>query len=221
MREGASSARRGRGRRPTLDNFIVPADDSPMRRISALALAIALSSCATSPPQSPSASPLHSNLMSPAPTQAVPPGTSACTAAHVLIQAIWEGATGSLAGGVAVTNLASSPCVLVGPPHVELRADGATVDVATTYYRSVSADQPSEAPPVLLGPGEQAQAPMSWQNWCGRPLTKTLVIVTLPSGSGPVLATYFGPAGQDGETPRCDVPNAVSSLGVFAFQPRS
>lgn len=138
-----------------------------------------------------------------------------------MIQASWEGATGSLAGGVEVTNLGSSACVLTGPPHVELRADGATIDVATTTYRSVNADQPSEAPPVLLEPGEQAQAPWIWQNWCGGPLTKIDVIVTLPDGSGPVQASYVGPGGQDGETPRCDAPDAASSLGVFPFQPRS
>jgi hypothetical protein len=126
-----------------------------------------------------------------------------------------------LAGGVQVTNLGSSACVLTGPPQVELRADGATIDVTTTTYRSVNADQPSEAPAVLLGPGEQAQAPWSWQNWCEGPLTKFDVIVTLPDGSGPVLASYFGPGGQDGETPRCDAPDAASTLSIFPFQPRS
>jgi hypothetical protein len=126
-----------------------------------------------------------------------------------------------LAGGVEVTNLGSSACFLTGPPHVELRADGAVLDVTITTYRSVEADQPSEAPPVLLEPGERAAAPWSWQNWCEGPLTKIEVIVTLPDGSGPVQASYVGPGGQDRETPRCDVPDAVSTLGVFAFQPTS
>jgi uncharacterized protein DUF4232 len=148
-------------------------------------------------------------------------GTSACTTARALVQAGWGGAGGSLAGGVAVTNLGSSACVLAGPPHVELRADGATIEVVTTSYRSVNADQPSEAPPVLLEPGEQAQAPWNWQNWCGGPLTKLEVIVTLPDGSGPAQASYFGPGGQDSETPRCDAPDAPSTLGVFPFQPYS
>jgi hypothetical protein len=205
----------------TLDNVILPAHDSVMRRIGALALAIVLSSCATSPPPSPSARPDLSNLPSPSPTQAVPPGTSACTTAQVLIQHSWAGATGSLAGGVEVTNLGSSACALTGPPHVELRADGGPLAVTITTYRSVNADQPSEAPPVLLGPGAQAQAPMVWSNWCGGPLTKIVVIVRLPDGSGPVLASYVGPGGQDGETPRCDAPGAGSSLDVFPFQPRS
>jgi Protein of unknown function (DUF4232) len=198
------------------------AHDSAMQRISALALVVVLSSCATSPSPSPSRVPGPTGLSLSSPTpQAVPSGTSACTTAGALIQHSWAGATGSLAGGIEVTNLGSSACVLTGPPHVELLADGATVDVTTTTYRSVNLDQPSEAPPMLLGPGEQAQAFMLWQNWCGGPLTKIDVIVTLPDGSGPVLASYVGPGGQDGETPRCDAPDAASSLGVFPFEPRS
>jgi hypothetical protein len=90
-----------------------------------------------------------------------------------------------------------------------------------TIYPSLNADQPSLAPPVLLEPGEQAQAPWTWQNWCGAPLTKIDVIVTLPDGSGPVQASYVGPGGQGSETPRCDAPDAPSYLGVFPFQPRS
>ena len=197
------------GSSAALDILIRAAHDSAMRRINTLALAIVLSSCATSPSPSPSRVPGPTGLR------------SACTTASALIQASWAGATGSLAGGVELTNLGSSACVLTGPPHVELRADGALVDVTITTYQSVDADQQSEAPPVLLEPGEQAQASLSWQNWCGGSLTRIDVIVTLPDGSGPVQASYVGPGGQDGETPRCDAPDAASSLGVFPFQPRS
>jgi uncharacterized protein DUF4232 len=207
---------------PTLDNAVRPAHDSGMRRISALALAVALSSCATPPSPSPSATPVPTGLpLSSSTPQAVPPSTSACTTAQVMIQASWEGATGTLAGGVAVTNLGSSACVLAGPPQVQLRADGAPIDVTITTYESVNADQPSEAPPVLLEPGDQAQAPLSWYNWCGGPLGEVGVVVTLPGQSEPVQASYVGPAPVGFLTPRCDAPDAASSLGVFPFQPYS
>lgn len=186
-----------------------------------LAVMILLSACASTPSPSPIASvPAKSPSAS---ASATPPASpaSACTKANALIQVSWAGATGSVAGGVEVTNLGSSACMLTGPPSVELRDDGATLDVTTTNYRSVNADQPSEAPPVLLEPGEQAQAPWTWQNWCAGPLTKLEVIVTLPDGSGPVQASYIGPGGQDGQTPRCDAPHATSTLGVFPFEPAS
>jgi hypothetical protein len=138
-----------------------------------------------------------------------------------MIQAGWEGATGSLDGAVQVTNIGSSACSLTGPPHVELRADGATIDVAITTYRSLQADQPQDAPPVLLEPGGQAQASVLWSNWCREPFSKVDLIVTLPGDSKPMQASYLGPGQVGGLAPRCDAPDAQSSLGVFPFAPRS
>ena len=188
-------------------------------RISVVALAVVLAGCATSPSPSPSATtPAPTTLLSSSPTpQVVPPGTPACTAARVTIQAGWEGATGSLAGGVVVTNTGSSACVLDGPPGVQLRAGAATVDVVITSYRSLELDQPQVAPPVLLEARGQAQASLHWSNWCRAPLGLVEVMVTLPDGSGPVQASYLGPGQVGGLAPRCDSPNARSALGVFPF----
>jgi hypothetical protein len=191
-------------------------------RIKVVALALVLAGCATSPSPSPNATPAPTTPPSSSPTpQVVPSGTPACTTAHVRIEAGWEGATGSLAGVVVVTNTGSSACVLAGPPHAQLRADGAAIDVTITTYRSLQVDQPQDAPPVLLEPGGQAQASLNWSNWCGAQLGKIDVLVTLPDGSGPVQASDLGPGQVAGLAPRCDAPDAGSTLGVFPFAPTS
>jgi hypothetical protein len=155
---------------------------------------------------------------SPSPTEALPSGTSLCTTAESRFEVGWDGATGSLAGDVAVTNRGSSACVVNGAPEVELRAGGTTIDVAVTTYRTLHADASQVAPPVLLEPGAQAHSFVLWSNYCGEPLGQVVVFVTLPGTSQPVQASFAGP-GEDGSlTPRCDVPGAPSSLGVFPFR---
>jgi hypothetical protein len=141
-------------------------------------------------------------------------------AADSLIQIGWDGATGSLAGDLEVTNLGSSACVLSGPPEVELRADRITLDVTITTYRSLKADEAQDAPPVLLGPGANARAFLVWSNYCGEPPGQVVPFVSLP-GTNQLVQASFGP-GEDGSlTPRCDVPGAPSNLGVFPFTPTS
>ena len=48
-----------------------------------------------------------------------------------------------------------------------------------------------------------------------------LIDVVMPDGSGPVRASYVGPGQEGGLAPRCDAPDAKSSLGVFPFAPKS
>src|SRR5437763_16599105 len=118
-------------------------------RISVVALAVVLAGCATSPSLSPSATPAPTTLLSSSPApQVVPPGTPSCTAARVTIEAGWEGATGSLAGGVVVTNTGSSACVLDGPPGVQLRAGAATGDGVVKHYPTLARSKPHGAPPL-------------------------------------------------------------------------
>jgi hypothetical protein len=180
---------------------------------------------ASSPPASSSGSPAASAVAwvdaTPGPSSpaTVPPGTPACSAAIVSLEAGWQGATGSMAGSVWATNTGPSVCALAGPPQrVELRAGGSLSSVAFTATSVADSEGAAPAPPVLLAPGGRAFAELVWTNWCGklRP-SVTAVRVTLPDGSGPVDAARMEP-GFAG-VPRCDVPNKSSTLTAYAFQP--
>lgn len=142
-----------------------------------------------------------------------------CTAVDVLAESNLEGATGSLAGGIVVTNDGVAACILSGPPRsVELRSGDDVLDIALTTYPGLLADSLEAAPPILLEPGDKARSFINWTNWCAGSLPSLEMQVVLPDGSDPMfvaLESGSGPA----TTPRCDNPAAPSSLGVFAFAP--
>lgn len=154
-------------------------------------------------------------------SSSTPLGFPPCTAADVSAESNFEGATGSLAGGITITNAGMASCVLSGPPlEVELRSGGRVLDVALTTYDSLLADRPAPAPPVLLGRGDRALSFVQWSNWCGGGLSSLEMLVVLPDGSGPIV-TAPEPIGSTGPaaTPRCDDAAAPSALGAFAFAP--
>lgn len=154
----------------------------------------------------------------PLPTAAViPPGTRPCTTADLKASVLLgSGAmAGAITGSVIVTNTATALCSLDGPPSsVGLRAAGTLLPVP---FRAVDAPAPGTesvtAPgPVLLEPGAQAYAWLFWDNWCG-PTSDTITLqVTLPDGGG-VLRLSLG----NSVYPRCNAPNAGSSLSVSRF----
>src|SRR5579883_3515106 len=85
----------------------------------------------------------------------------------------WNGATGSLSGGVVFIDKASVPCVLQGNPDVHLLdATGHDLPIELGKY-SVQAALPvtllpgveDAAPHRPLNPGE-ASVGLTWSNWC-------------------------------------------------------
>jgi hypothetical protein len=148
-----------------------------------------------------------------------PSGTLACTAADVSAESNFEGATGSLAGSIVITNAGLAGCVLYGPPlAVELRSGDHVLSVSLTTYHGLLADNPVPATAVLLGPGERASSFVLWSNWCAGDLATLEMLVVLPDGSGPLRTSPEAIGGNGPVTvPRCDNPAAPSSLGVFAF----
>lgn len=156
----------------------------------------------------------------PSPTAAlIPPGTPACTTAN-LTASVYLG-SGAMAGAdqgiVEVTNVTTAPCVLDGPPSsVEVRAAGVRLPVS---FRAVNAPAPGTesftAPgPVLLEPDAQADAWLSWDNWCAATADGITLQVTLPNGGG-VLRLTPGVTAY----PRCNAPNASSGLSAWRFAP--
>lgn len=151
----------------------------------------------------------------------VPPGTRMCAPADLTATAGWDGATGLMAGSIRVTNVNSTACVLDGPPELVVIKAGTTT--MPTAYSVAAGPGPSGAQPpgpALLEPGDHGAWWLSWANWCGQDLVPTTAVVTLPDGSGPLIA---GPGSSTpnpgiGGTPRCDAQGSPSSLSVTAFE---
>jgi Protein of unknown function (DUF4232) len=146
----------------------------------------------------------------------IPPGTLTCAPEDLKAASDWEGATGSMAGQLTITNVGRLPCVVNGSPRlIRLRSD-TTILAPITYRAGQSTgpgDPPGSAAPVLLRPGDQAEAFLVWSNWCGETvLGEASMLVTLPSGGSPIVADGFG-------IPRCDDPTGESTLGAWAFYP--
>jgi uncharacterized repeat protein (TIGR01451 family) len=134
----------------------------------------------------------------------------------------WQGATGSMAGGIAVRNVSSSACVLDGPPKlVVIKASKTTMPTA---YRASNTKGPGGGPPPgpgLLEPEDRGTWWLFWENWCGsRNLVPTTLLVTLPDGSGVIVATQDPNTNRlgIGGKPRCDAPDHPSTLSATAFE---
>jgi hypothetical protein len=135
----------------------------------------------------------------------------------------WQGATGSIAGGVTVTNVGQRECVLAGSPRLVQLRSGTTILAPVRYVTVPQAGPPGPtaiAFPVLLRPGERAGLFLTWVNWCARliPIV-TELLVTLPGGGLPMIATPALASHGFGSTPRCDAPAVESTLTGFAFAP--
>lgn len=151
----------------------------------------------------------------------VPPGTRTCAPADLTATAAWGGTTGSIAGSIRVTNVSSTACVLDGPPELVVIKAG-TKTMPTTYSVAAGPGPSGTQPPGpgLLEPGDHGVWWLSWGNWCGQDLVPTTAVVTLPDGSGSLIA---GPGSSTpnlgiGGTPRCDAQGSPSSLSVTAFE---
>ncbi len=156
----------------------------------------------------------------PRPVQA---GTRTCGPGDLAATAEWQGATGSMAGGIQVTNVSSTACVLEGPPKLVVIEAGKRTMV-TAYVPGAGPGPAGTEPPGpgLLEPGDRGSWWLFWSNWCGADLLPTAVRVSLPGGNGTLVAvpgaSRVGPG--IGGTPRCDAPDSPSSLTAMAFEYR-
>jgi Domain of unknown function (DUF4232) len=146
------------------------------------------------------------------PAPPVPPVAPACRAAQLAAHLGLQGATGSSVGGILLRNVGVRPCSLLGTVQVSVVGgmDPAGVQVSAA---------PGKAPPEPGVPmpsvrairhGEHAFVEIWWSNWCGDPPTR--LAATLPSGDRIVL----GPIPL---VPRCDVPDAPSTVSVSRPEP--
>lgn len=154
----------------------------------------------------------------------------ACTAEGLKGELWFQGATGSLAGVLTLTNVGGSSCSLVGRPGVSFTGPAARVtrskiQLDPSLAKIVSSGNGDIQAPRgslrALEPGRKAEVALWWSNWCGpRSATggssgapPTGIELRLGGGSHLVV-----PLRQWG-TPRCDDSSQVSSLRISPFEP--
>jgi Protein of unknown function (DUF4232) len=179
--------------------------------------ALLLVACATSPP-SPRIE--LSSSASPQTTPQTDAGVRPCGTTDLTGSGRFQGATGSLAGGLSLVNNASTACVLPGHPRIQLvDAQGKALPVneqaapLCNESRDTSACVPRSM--VVVQPGQEARARLVWQNWCGpMPDGPITLEMSLLEPEGP-LSVVLEPAGAPlVDTPRCDTPDSPSTLLV-------
>jgi hypothetical protein len=155
---------------------------------------------------------------------AQPPLAAPCRAGSVGVRLFLQGATGSLVGGLTVTNVGTSACSLLGWPRIAFTG-GSSVSAGWRVKRmarqSVPLDVLADPPGSLraLAPGKAASVVLFWSNWCaaGNPGggnlsgTPTGLKVGFASGTSVLVPLT--------RAPRCDQPKDPSTLSVAPFAP--
>jgi hypothetical protein len=132
-----------------------------------------------------------------------------------------QGATGSLVGGVDLTNDGRRACALLGRPVVSFVGATEPVMVLAAAPQAGLDDALLDPPGSLraLAPGKTAAVTLWWSNWCGRGANAggrggappRAIRLGLPGGTAVVLPLR--------RASRCDDPHAPSTIQVGPFQP--
>lgn len=138
------------------------------------------------------------------------PRAPQCTAAQLRASAFFQGATGSLAGGVKLRNVSARACTLAGFPRLRLTDErGRSLPVAVGHSRPrwEFSTAPGNWPYQTIAPGKSSGFDVWWSNWCGKP-ARLVFRVALPGGSRKAA----WPTG-----PRCDAPGEPSGVTVSPY----
>jgi len=146
---------------------------------------------------------------SPSPTP-VPATAPPCQAGDLQAQGTWQGAGGSMAGGISLVDGGTAPCYVGGPPTIDLfDQHGQRLSVVV----SQPSPPTSPAPRVLLAPHSRpASVLVQWFNWCGSDPGPVVAKVSLPPQVGSI--TVQPPIGL---IPRCNDAASPSTLDVGNF----
>jgi hypothetical protein len=159
----------------------------------------------------------------PVKASAHPPLAPPCRAAQLGSRLSLQGATGSLAGGVDLTNDGRRACALLGRPVVSFLGATEPVMVKAAAPQTGPDDALLDPPGSLraLAPGKTAFVSLWWSNWCGRGANAggragpppRAIRLGLPGGTAVVLPLR--------RASRCDDPHVPSTVQVGLFQRRS
>jgi hypothetical protein len=136
----------------------------------------------------------------------------ACRPGALTAEASFQGATGSLLGGLKVMNVGPTACTLPERPTVRISWAGKTLNIRRVQLA---------ARPVslrLLKPGAKAYAALQWRNWCGADMGtfRPRLLVTLGQVPAVLRVELRGPV----TAPRCDSSYEPSTLAVGRFVAR-
>jgi hypothetical protein len=157
----------------------------------------------------------------PVKASAHPPLAAPCRASQLGSRLFLQGATGSLVGGVDLTNNGRRACALVGRPVVSFV--GATKPVMVLAAAPQTGQDAALLDPPgslrALEPGKAASVSLWWSNWCGRGgraggrggVPPSAIRLGLPGGTTVLLPLR--------RASRCDDPHAPSTIQVGPFQP--
>jgi hypothetical protein len=152
-----------------------------------------------------------------------PASTTACTSGQLRAVGSFQGAAGSRAGAIILTNFSDVTCTLQGDATIRLLDQNLKPITSGVVFSSVPATwqvNASPAPPgwpvATLAPGQTASVRTSWSNWCpdGRP--SPLWQIEIPGG-GTVNVNGVDSAGP----PPCNGQGQPSTIEVGPFEPGS
>lgn len=168
------------------------------------------------------ASVVWDNPVTPTPAATTP--VAACRSTDLSITAGYQGATGSMAGSIVLTNTGTKPCTLQGTAAVKiLDSTGVPLQLEQTTMSLNGTDQP-----VTVAPQGQASVFFMWSNWCpvgtnagssARPITGGVSFqVTLPSEDRALVTRSTIGTGHNSIVPSCEDPSQPSTLSVAGFE---
>jgi hypothetical protein len=162
-----------------------------------------LTGCATAAPPGGQHPPTRSAAAAPATT------TARCAIANLHLAGGREGANETAVGFVQFTNRGPLPCALRGYPEVALLWHGRRLAVRDIRPLDLMLQA------VVLAPGHAgaAQLVIDWGNWCGRPVRRLSVKISIP-GTGTATVPFNGPPDYD-ISPQCVQPGQPSQLRVI------
>ena len=130
------------------------------------------------------------------------PSVPWCRASQLSLSQAFQGATGSLAGAVTVTNTSTRTCALQGQPAVAIRAAARPQPLVTAIPEPFYVDAW-----VGLAPGMSSDAGVTWfPSFCNEP-APTQISITLPHSGGELSTSFSG-------HPRCDTTDTGSWFGA-------
>jgi hypothetical protein len=196
---------------------------SPRSRAYLFGLAVVVAGCgaatATRPARPPSVVPWIAatrRLLPPSPLlRGGDPAAPSCTLAQLGRGRVFlQGATGSLAGVVRLTNIGRWDCTLRGTAKVELLGRAGTALPAVrsgARWPAFDHHRWPGYPVVSLRPGQRVLLPIVWTNYCHHHRPAVQLRLTFSAGTLVIPAAYDGP--------RCDAPDVPSSLAAGRFTP--
>ncbi|MEO8477354.1 MAG: DUF4232 domain-containing protein [Actinomycetota bacterium] len=143
-----------------------------------------------------------------------------CTAAELRATATLDGAAGSVAGAIHVTNLSDSTCWLRGRPDLTILDPGGdavavrVVDVEPGW-RADAKPAPQGWPVVDLRPGSAAEVRVRWSNACPQFTGPPGWTVGLHGDAGTLVVT----SGDGAPVPPCNGSTEPSTLEIGPFEP--